>query len=69
MKFSDYQIIRREKADELAEAVGSYINQGWELVGGVCVASTTRHYQDRDDQLCASTDWVWAQAVRRVTVA
>lgn len=61
----NYAIIRRAGADELAEAVSSYINQGWELVGGVSVACATRHYQARDDQLCASTDWVWAQAVKK----
>lgn len=61
----NYQIVRRETAAELEEAVDAFVNQGWTAVGGVMAACAATHYQNRDDQLCSSVEWTWAQAIQR----
>jgi hypothetical protein len=61
----NYQIIRRDTAAELEEAVDAFLNQGWTAIGGVAVVSAVSHYQNREDTLCSSTEWIWAQAIQR----
>lgn len=62
----DYQVVRRDSCTELEEAVNCFINQGWELVGGVAVSIAYSHYQDREDCLCSSETVIWAQAIKRL---
>jgi hypothetical protein len=52
-----YEILRRETADELANAVNAYINQGWEPLGGV--AYSYWYHDDKDSNA------LWCQAVIR----
>lgn len=63
-----YEVIRRDSADELTEAVNSYLNVGWELVGGISVVVAYSHYKDRDDCLMSSDTTIWAQAMKRSAV-
>lgn len=60
-----YQVVRRDTCDELEEAVNAFINQGWELVGGVSVSISHGVYTDRDDSVCSSEYALWAQAIKR----
>lgn len=52
-----YEVLRRDKCQDLCDAVSSYLNAGWELVGGVAVAVA---WSDG-----AATCFTWAQAMRR----
>lgn len=58
MKLRQYEILRRETADELASAVDAYINQGWDPLGGVGYSFV---YRPDDDSPTA----LWYQAVVR----
>lgn len=60
-----YEIIRRETADELVEAVNSYLNIGWILVGGLVLSRVNRVYTNRDDEVCSTDEVTWAQAIVR----
>jgi hypothetical protein len=53
-----YEILRRELADELVEAVNSYINTGWEPLGGVVYSFT---YRPDDNSPTA----LWCQAIMK----
>lgn len=61
----EYQVIRRETFDALEEAVNAFINQGWELVGGVCVSISHSVYTDRDGEVSSTEGTICAQAIRR----
>lgn len=58
-----YEVMRRENFEELVAAVNSYLNNGWQLVGGVSVMTHVTHYQNRDDVLCSDVVTVCAQAL------
>lgn len=58
MKLRQYEILRRETADELSAAVNAYVNQGWSPLGGVVYSFT---YRPTDDSPTA----LWCQAVIR----
>jgi hypothetical protein len=60
-----YQIVRRESLEELEEAVNAFINQGWELVGGVSVALGYSVYTNRDDCVSSDATTICAQAISR----
>jgi len=59
-----YEIIRRDSADELISAVNSYMNPGWEPVGGVTL-SVDRDRWENERKGCSesSVDIIWAQAI------
>lgn len=46
-----YQILRRDKASDLTLAVGAYLNDGWEPLGGVSVVAFENN------------ELIWAQAI------
>jgi hypothetical protein len=59
-----YEVIRRDSCDELAVAVGAYLNAGWELAGGAHVATdTSGTIRDGDGEI--STNWIWTQSIWR----
>jgi hypothetical protein len=58
MKLRQYEILRRETADELSAAINAYINQGWSPLGGVGYSFV---YRSSDDSPTA----LWYQAVMR----
>lgn len=58
MKLRQYEILRRETADDLAAAINAYINQGWTPLGGVGLSFAYRP----DD---GSATALWYQAIMR----
>ena len=63
-KLRRYEVIRRDTCEELAAAVSSYLNAGWELTGGVHVANDVNgSIRDCDGQI--GTVWLWMQAIWR----
>lgn len=60
-----YQIVRRDSFEALEEAVNAFLNQGWELVGGVAVALGYNVYTTRDDVVSSDATTICAQAIRR----
>lgn len=65
----DYQIVRRDSFEDLEEAVNAFINQGWELVGGVCVTMSHSVYTTRDDTVTSDAQTICAQAIKRRSVS
>lgn len=61
----DYQVLRRPTFEELEVAVNAFINQGWDLVGGVAVSQAYSVYTDRDGDVRSSDEVIVAQAIRR----
>ena len=65
MDHIDYQVVRRESFEELEIAVNAYINQGWELAGGVAVTLAYSVYTTRDDTVSSDATTICAQAITR----
>jgi hypothetical protein len=65
MKLMNYEVVRRDSFEDLTLAVNGYINQGWELVGGVCVALAYSVYTNRDGEVSSDATTICAQAIRR----
>lgn len=41
----EYKIIGEYRKDDLEKSITFFINNGWELVGGICVSSAGYFYQ------------------------
>lgn len=62
---ASYQIVRRDSFEALEEAVNAFINQGWELVGGVSASQAYSVYTNRDGEVSSDINTICAQAIRR----
>jgi hypothetical protein len=68
-----YEVIMRNKREDLVLAVNAYINTGWKPIGGVCASVshsvyTTRLNHDGDLVVTSDRETLWAQAVLLIDV-